>query len=333
MFSRLRGLEVSERQFKIASYVALALLTFIVFTGAAVRLTDSGLGCPTWPHCYGTITPPLSVHPLIEFSNRAISAGVGVIMVVIFIMALLRKPYRRDLVWLSATIPVGVLCQAVLGGFTVREHLAPGFVMSHFLLSMVILIFCVWLAWNATHVPGWRPRTQDRLIVWCVRVLAVLTGLTLFGGTLATAAGPHSGGLRSQLHEIVRLTIHGKDTLEWAVNLHGTIATVLGISTIFVWLLKVKRSGNQVDPTSPLTVMGILLAGQGILGAVQYELKLPAGMVWLHVVMATATWLTVLWAVATEGMVAKRHATDSDAASDTIEHDLSTQDLTAKTVL
>jgi heme a synthase len=304
MFSRLRGLEVSERQFKIASYIALALLTFIVFTGAAVRLTDSGLGCPTWPHCYGSITPPLSIHPLIEFSNRAISAGVGVIMVVIFIMALLRKPYRADLVWLSATIPFGVLCQAVLGGFTVREHLAPGFVMSHFLLSMVILIFCVWLAWNATHQPGWRPRTEDRLIVWCVRGLVVLTGLTLFGGTMATAAGPHSGGLVDQ--HIHRLTIHGKDTLEWAVNLHGTIATVLGICTIVVWLLKVKRSGNQVDPTSPLTIMGILLAGQGILGAVQYELKLPAGMVWLHVVMATGTWLTVLWAAATEGMVARQ---------------------------
>src|ERR1700722_8892554 len=183
--------EVDEKRFRTIAYVALVSLSLIVFTGALVRLTDSGLGCPTWPRCYGHVYPPVSLHPLIEFGNRALSGFVGVITAVVFVAALRRRPFRRDLVWLSASLPAGVIAQAVLGGFTVREKLAPGFVMSHFLLSMVILIFAFWLAWRATYPQGARPRTADKLLVWCVRGLAVLCALTLFAGTAATAAGPH----------------------------------------------------------------------------------------------------------------------------------------------
>ncbi len=275
----------------------------IVFTGAAVRLTDSGLGCPTWPRCYGHVYPPLGVHPLIEFSNRAISGLVGVVTGVIAVLAFRRRPFRRDLAWLAVALPLGVVGQAVLGGFTVREHLAPGFVMSHFLLSMVILIFALALAWRSAHEPGWRMPSSDRLVVWLVRLLSALCGVTLFAGTMATAAGPHSGGLVGQ--HVKRLTIKGPDTLEWAVNQHATIGVLFGMVTIAVWLLK-RHRGYAFKPDEPLTVLGIMLAGQGLLGAVQYELKLPAGMVWLHVVMATLTWLVTLWAVAEEGSLAPR---------------------------
>ncbi len=293
-------LAVNEDQFRKVTYVALAALTLIVFTGAAVRLTDSGLGCPTWPRCYGHIYPPVGVHPLIEFGNRALSGFVGVITVVTFALALTRQPFRRDLAWLSAALPLGVVAQAVLGGFTVREDLAPGFVMSHFLLSMVILIFAFWLAWRATYAPGARPRNPDRALVWSVRALSVLCAITLVAGTAATAAGPHSGGLVGQ--HIKRLTIEGRDTLQWAVHQHATIAAIFGVATIFVWLLKRQR-GGELDPLEPLTVLGILLAAQGLVGAVQYELKLPGQMVWVHVVLATITWLVSIWAVAVEGRI------------------------------
>jgi heme a synthase len=308
-------LAVNEKQFRLVSYVTLAALTLIVFTGAAVRLSDSGLGCPTWPRCYGHIYPPVALHPLIEFSNRALSGFVGLITIVVAVLGFTRKPFRKDLAWLSLSLPLGVVCQAVLGGFTVREKLAPGFVMSHFLLSMVIIIFAVWLAWNATHEPGARPRTTDRLLVWSVRFLAVLCALTLAAGTMATAAGPHSGGLVGQ--HIKRLTFKGADTLEWAVNQHATIAAIFGVLTILVWMLKRKRVG-QLDPLEPLTVMGVLIAAQGLIGAVQYELKLPAQMVWVHVVMATLTWAVTLWAVATEGCLARRASTDAGEPLDTI---------------
>jgi cytochrome c oxidase assembly protein subunit 15 len=312
----MRGrLAVNERQFRLVTYVALAALTMIVFTGAAVRLSDSGLGCPTWPRCYGHIYPPVALHPLIEFGNRALSGFVGLITIVVAVLAFTRKPFRKDLAWLAMSLPLGVVCQAVLGGFTVREKLAPGFVMSHFLLSMVIVIFAVWLAWNATYDPGGRPRSTDRLLVWAVRLLAVLCALTLAAGTMATAAGPHSGGLVGQ--HIKRLTFKGADTLEWAVNQHATIAAIFGVLTILVWMLKRKRVG-QLDPLEPLTLMGVLIAAQGLIGAVQYELKLPAQMVWVHVVMATLTWVVTLWAVATEGCVAKRNSTDAGEPLDTI---------------
>ncbi|MCL2417924.1 MAG: COX15/CtaA family protein [Conexibacteraceae bacterium] len=308
-------MEVNEDQFRKVTYLALAALTLIVFTGAAVRLTDSGLGCPTWPRCYGHVYPPLALHPLIEFGNRAISGLVGVVVALVFVLSFTRKPFRRDLMWLSLALPLGVVAQAVLGGFTVREKLAPGFVMSHFLLSMVILIFAFWLAWRATYPQGARPRTKDRALVWSVRGLSVLCAITLFAGTAATAAGPHSGGLVGQ--HIKRLTIEGPDTLQWAVHQHATIAAVFGVLTILVWLLKRSR-GGELDPLEPLTVLGILLAAQGLVGAVQFELKLPGEMVWVHVVLATITWLVSLWAVAVEGRIGEPEPVDTGESIATI---------------
>ncbi|HWE58686.1 MAG TPA: COX15/CtaA family protein [Solirubrobacteraceae bacterium] len=312
----MRRLDVDEERFRKITYVALAALSVIVLTGALVRLTDSGLGCPTWPRCYGHVYPPVALHPLIEFGNRAISGFVGVITAGVFVAALRRKPFRKDLVWLSAALPAGVIAQAVLGGFTVREQLAPGFVMSHFLLSMVILIFAFWLAWRATYPRGARPRTADRVLAWSVRALAVLCGITLLAGTAATAAGPHSGGNVGQ--HIKRLTIEGPDTLQWAVHQHATIAAIFGVATILVWLLKRKRTSGALDPLEPLTVLAILLAAQGLVGSVQYELKLPAEMVWVHVGLATATWLVSLLAVAVEGRIGDPEVVENEEAIATI---------------
>jgi heme a synthase len=299
----LARLAVTPAQYRRVAYLTLGSLTLIVLTGAAVRLTDSGLGCENWPKCGGTPLPPLSSHALIEFGNRAISGVVGVITVVAAVLALTRRPYRRGLAILAWLLPVGVLAQAVLGGFTVREHLAPGFVMGHFGLSMLILIVAVALAWQARFEPGSRPVSSDRLGVWSVRALLPLGALTIFAGTAATAAGPHSGGFTGQV--VHRLHFKGADTLTWTIHQHATIAAVFGVIVIGVWLLHRHR-----DPHSrmlePLTVLGVLLAAQGLVGSVQYELKLPSDMVWVHVTLATMTWLTVLWAVAVAGRLAPR---------------------------
>jgi cytochrome c oxidase assembly protein subunit 15 len=307
-------LAVTPDQYRKVTYVALAALTLIVLTGAAVRLTDSGLGCPTWPKCYGRVYPPLALHPLIEFGNRAISGLVGIVVAAVTVLAFTRRPFRRDLALLALTLPLGVIAQAVLGGFTVREDLAPGFVMSHFLLSMVILIAAVALAWRATHERGWRPPSTDRTLVWSVRALIPLCAITLLAGTAATAAGPHSGGNVGQ--HIKRLTIEGPNTLVWAVHQHATIAAIFGVATIGVWLLKRSRK-VVLDPLEPVTVLGILLAAQGLVGSVQYELKLPGEMVWVHVGLATVTWLVTLWAAATEGRIGK--SIENPETLDTIE--------------
>jgi cytochrome c oxidase assembly protein subunit 15 len=296
-------LAVGPIGYRRLAYFTLASLTLIVMTGAAVRLTDSGLGCPNWPRCYGGALPPLSGHALIEFGNRALSGVVGVLTVVAAILAFTRRPFRRDLAILAVILPLGVVAQAVLGGFTVREHLAPGFVMGHFSLSMVILIAAVALAWRARFEPSSRPRSSDRLSVWSVRGLTPLAGLTIFAGTAATAAGPHSGGFSGQ--RIHRLTFEGSNTLMWVVHRHATIAAVFGVAVIAVWLLR-RHRGASADALEPLTVLGVLVAAQGLVGSVQYELHLPADMVWVHVVLATLSWMAALWAWADAGRLAPR---------------------------
>ena len=296
-------LAVTPLQYRKLTYATLVALTLIVMSGAAVRLTDSGLGCANWPKCGGTPLPPLSSHALIEFGNRAVSAVVGVLTVVVAVLAFTRRPFRRDLAWLAVLLPLGVVAQAVLGGFTVLNHLAPGFVMAHFSLSLVILIAAFALAWRSTFEPGSRPRSTDRLMVWSVRALAPLGGLTIFAGTLATASGPHSGGVTGQ--HVHRLHFKGADTLTWAVHQHATIAAVFGVAVIGVWFLRRHRGGSASD-LEPLTVLGVLLAAQGLVGSVQYELRLPSDMVWVHVALATITWVVVLWAWATAGSLAPR---------------------------
>ena len=298
-------LTVTPAQYRLVAYSTLAALTLIVLTGAAVRLTDSGLGCSNWPKCGGSPLPPLSTHALIEFGNRAISGVVGVLTVVAAVLAFTRKPFRRDLAWLACSLPLFVIAQAVLGGFTVREHLAPGFVMAHFALSMIALIAAVALAWRAAHEPGLRPRSSDRASVWLIRGLAPLGAVTIFAGTSATAAGPHAGGSAGQ--RIHRLHFEGADTLMWTVHRHATIAAVFGVAVVGVWLL-CRHRGASERTLEPLTVLGILLAAQGLVGSVQYELHLPSDMVWVHVALATLTWVTVLWAVAAAGRLVPRVA-------------------------
>src|SRR6516225_972949 len=218
--ARTNGYTVTARQYALVAYAALGALTLIVLSGAAVRLTGSGLGCPDWPKCYGHAYPPLNTHAVIEFSNRIITVPVSLAAGAAWLLALRRRPYRRDLALLAALLPLGVIGQAVLGGFTVRGALDYGWVMGHFALSMLILLAAVALAWRASHEPdrgeeraarldgaagldgavrpdcaalqgaaqpaangARRDRATDRVLIVCVRALVVLGALTIFAGT------------------------------------------------------------------------------------------------------------------------------------------------------
>jgi cytochrome c oxidase assembly protein subunit 15 len=136
-----------------------------------------------------------------------------------------------------------------------------------------------------------------------VRALFPLGALTIFAGTAATAAGPHSGGFTGQV--VHRLHFKGADTLDWTIHQHATIAALFGVAVIGVWFLS-RRRGASAQELEPLTVLGVLLAAQGLVGSVQYELKLPSEMVWVHVCLATVTWLVLLWTVAAAGRLAPR---------------------------
>jgi cytochrome c oxidase assembly protein subunit 15 len=294
-----------ERYARVTT-VALGMLTLIVLTGAAVRLTGSGLGCPDWPRCYGGVAPPLETHAWIEYGNRLLSGLVGLSAVAAGLLAWRRRPFRRDLAAIGALLPLGVLAQAILGGFTVIHHLAPGFVMAHYGLAMLILVAAFALFWRARHEPGSRPRSTDRLTVGATRALLPLGALTIVLGTTATAAGPHAGGAGTG-DEIDRLEWFGIDTLEWAIRQHGRLATVLGLAAVGTWWL-LRRRGGDAEHVRAITVLCVLLAAQGVVGGVQYLLELPSEIVWVHVALAAFTWLAVLWAVAAAGRLAPRTA-------------------------
>jgi heme a synthase len=308
---RTNGYTVTPGQYLVVAYIALGALTLIVLTGAAVRLTGSGLGCPTWPKCYGNLYPPLKTHALIEFSNRLITGPVCIAAGLAWVGALRRRPYRRDLVWLGGLLPLGVLAQAVLGGLTVRGKLDYGWVMGHFALSMLILVAAAALAWRAAHEPGERPRDSDRTLVWSTRALVALGALTIFAGTAATAAGPHAGGNPGE--RINRLDFDGRGTMDFVIHRHAEIAFVFSLLAVCVWWLARRRS------TDPLvhrctTALCILLALQGAVGLDQYETHLPTELVWVHVALACGCWLAALWAAYAAGRLPKRLAEPLEVA-------------------
>jgi heme a synthase len=321
---RTLGYTVTPQQYALAAYVALGALTLIVLSGAAVRLTGSGLGCPDWPKCYGHAYPPLNAHAVIEFSNRVLTGPVSLAAGAAWLLALRRRPYRRDLAVLAALLPLGVIGQAVLGGFTVRGALDYGWVMGHFALSMLIILAATVLAWRASReLPARKAATgiaaptgngravaeadpaSDRGVVIAVRALAALGGLTIFAGTAATAAGPHAGGSPGQ--RINRLSFDGRGTMDFVIHRHGEIALAFGVLAVGVWWLA-RRRGTDARVQRSLTTLCVLLALQGAVGLDQYKTHLPAELVWVHVALACGAWLAALWAACAAGRLAPRRA-------------------------
>jgi cytochrome c oxidase assembly protein subunit 15 len=297
----LRRIKLTPQQYFFVAALAMGTLVLIVFTGAAVRVTGSGLGCPDWPNCYedGRLTPELGTHSYIEFGNRMLTSIVGISAVAAFVLAFARRPYRRDLMLLAALLPLGVIGQAVMGGLTVLYGLAPGWVMAHFALSMVILVGAGALVWRAR--PSWEPgqRAGDLVVARWVWALFALGAVTLFAGTAATAAGPHAGG--SGTGDVVeRLQFEGADTVGWLIDRHGVLAAALGLLAIAAWWVA-RRRGADAALVHRLARVCLLMAAQGVLGIVQYQLEVPAEMVWVHVALATLLWVGIVLAAMQAG--------------------------------
>jgi cytochrome c oxidase assembly protein subunit 15 len=296
-------LRITPQLYATVTLVALGALSLIVLTGAGVRLTGSGLGCPDWPKCYGRSVPPLDTHAVIEYGNRVLTGFVGMAVIAASVLAWFRRPFRGHLALFGALLPLGVIGQAILGALVVKYHLAPGLVMSHFILSMLLLDASFALAWCSRYEPCERRRSHDRLGVWSVRALIPLGQLTILAGTVATASGPHAGAHEGQL--VHRFDFEGTGTLEWVVQRHSTVAAIFGIAAIAVWFL-LRRPGGDSRAAGPLGAMIGLLALQGLVGGLQWALKLPSEIVWVHVALATVTWLAMLWAVASAGRLEQR---------------------------
>jgi cytochrome c oxidase assembly protein subunit 15 len=277
------------------TFWALAALIAIVITGAAVRLTGSGLGCTDWPGCTDErFVPEDELHGWVEFGNRLVTGAVSLAVIGAVLGAHRRLPRRGDLIAWAWTLVAGVAAQAGLGAVTVRTHLSPITVMAHFLLSMV-LVACAVVLHQRAGLPDDPARRQARPPSGPGRLAVAIPGLaalTLVTGTVVTGTGPHGGS-----EDVERL---GFD-LPTVARIHGITAFVLVIAVGGV-LVAVRRTGGdrRVEHAAEL-LLGTLLA-QVTIGYVQYFNGVPALLVGFHVLGATLAWafavalmLAVLW--------------------------------------
>jgi len=298
--NRIRSFSISPETYQVVTLIALVVLVIIVFTGAAVRLTASGLGCPDWPKCYGGVVAPPQINAWIEYGNRLVTGVVSITVIAAALLAFLRKPYRWHLAFFGILLPLGVIGQAILGAFVVYYHLPPELVIFHFILSMILIDAAFALFWCSRYEPGERRYSTDWVSTWAVRALIPIGQLTIFLGTITTASGPHPGDHDEEL--VRRFDFKGTDTLEWVVQRHAAIAVIFGLSVLAVIFI-IRRQGGDRRAQKPLIVTLALICLQLAVGITQWLLHLPAGLVWVHVVVATLLWLAVLWSVAAAGQI------------------------------
>jgi len=272
----------------VVTAAALVALVAIIVTGAAVRLTDSGMGCPTWPACEdGSLIPrgETGPHGWIEFVNRLITGVVSVAVIVAVLAARRRRPYRPELVRWAWGLVAGVFAQALLGGIVVLLHVAPVAVAGHYLLSAV-------LVWNAVvlHHKAGTPESAVRRAAGTppvIRMSKAMVGLgafVLFTGTLVTGSGPHGGD-------------------EAADRLPFAVVTVARLHSGAVWLFllvvllvtrEVLRGGADRSAAARGQLLVGAIVGQGLLGYVQYAAGVPEILVAGHVLGSVLVWVATL---------------------------------------
>jgi heme a synthase len=285
--SRIRSFEVSTSLFRTIAITAAAALWLIVVTGATVRLTASGLGCEAWPGCQpGQPFPAKDFHSFVEFGNRLVG-GIVIVTTLVAALAAFRVPalprYAR---WTAVGVFAGTLAQAPLGYLTVRFGLNPYLVMSHFLLSAVVLGAAVVLVVAALGAErGTVPSPVPRELRLAAVAAAAGCLLLLVTGTVATAAGPHPGD-RSDVRRLWRL--------QDAVFAHAVGTAIFGLC--FAFMLGYLVSRRSTAPRLLWLAFGVLglVGAQIMIGAIQYHTHLPWWLVLIHVGTAVSVWVGVV---------------------------------------
>jgi heme a synthase len=254
------------------SIVSLVMNIMIVVTGGLVRLTDSGLGCPTWPRCTEDSYlshPELGIHGAIEFGNRLFTLVLVLAAALTFVSAMLFRENgrpRTDLRWLAGGLALGIPLQGVIGGITVLTQLNPYVVGLHLLLSMVLIALAVWLVRRAWHLA---PAPVSGLSVAATRVTFVLMWLAVWLGTLVTGSGPHAGDQNAPRNGLDGMLL---------TRLHTSVVYATVAATVICFVLLRSRA-----------VMLLLLVeiAQAGIGVAQYQLGLPIWLVALHLLGAS----------------------------------------------
>jgi len=267
---------------------ALVANVVIVVTGGAVRLTASGLGCPTWPRCTSSslvATREMGVHGAIEFGNRLLIYVITAVVVACIAATMRQRPRRRVLVGLSWLLLAGVVAQAVLGGITVLTGLNPLTVAAHLLLSMALVAAATVLVERSGEPDGPAHLVVRPEMALGARLLVAVTAATLAIGTVVTGSGPHSGSVEST------------DRLPFdpatVTQLHAdAVFALLGLTVALLLGLRATGAPPRVQ-RRVLVLLGVALA-QGAVGYAQYFTGLPVVLVGLHVLGATLVWVAAL---------------------------------------
>jgi cytochrome c oxidase assembly protein subunit 15 len=269
---------VSPPAYRRATLAALILLTVIVVTGAAVRLSDSGLGCSDWPNCdQHHFVRVSSLHQSIEQGNRLFTGLVVVAVIVAVLGSVRRVPYRRDLVWLSWGLVAGVIGQIVLGGITVLFDLNPALVACHFLLSIALVTDAVILHHRASSEFGDVSRVvAARDITRMTWGVVAAASAVIVMGTVVTGTGPHGGDAKAPRFQFVLTDV---------ARIHSLLVWVLVALTVALALRTRHRA---------VTVLLAVEVAQGAIGYTQYFTGVPVGLVAVHIVGVLAVWIAAL---------------------------------------
>lgn len=262
----------------------------IVLSGAAVRLTEAGLGCEDWPTCNeGELLPEWQVHGLIEFGNRVISLLVTASAIAVFVAARRLRPRRTELDRFALAVVAGTVAQIVLGGVTVLLDLHPIVVAVHFLVSMGLLWASqsLWLAAGTEQVRRYDP---DRLIGRLSQGLLGLAVAVLVAGTVVTGTGPHSGDSRAD-----RLNLE----LTEVTRVHSTLAWLL-VACVVVLAVRLAKAVGSADNDVRARALPaayrllVVVLAQGSIGYTQFAIGVPALLVELHILGALLVWTAAI---------------------------------------
>ncbi|MGI5374528.1 COX15/CtaA family protein [Streptomyces sp. CA-251387] len=278
----------TRRTVQRAALAALVMSVVIVVTGGAVRLTGSGLGCPTWPKCTDdslTATREMGFHGAIEFGNRMLTYVLCAAVGWAIIAARSEKPYRRGLTRLGWAQFWIVMSNAVLGGIVVLVGLNPYTVAAHFLLSSALIAVAT-VMWQRTREGDAAPRPLvGKAVQQLVWFLVAASVLLIAVGTVVTGAGPHAG----DSSKVERMP------LDWenVTKLHAVLAWIVVTLTFALWFV-LKAVDAPKGPLNRTRDLFLILLAQGVIGYVQYFTDLPELLVGLHMLGSAVVWIAVL---------------------------------------
>ncbi|MFJ3642315.1 heme A synthase [Streptomyces sp. NPDC090108] len=278
----------APRTVQRAALAALVMSVVIVVTGGAVRLTGSGLGCPTWPTCTDdslTTTAAMGVHGAIEFGNRMLTYVLCAAVGWAIVAARSEKPWRRGLTRLGWAQFWVVMGNAVLGGIVVLVGLNPYTVAAHFLLSTALIAVAA-VMWQRTREGDEAPRPLvGKAVAQLVWFLVGASLLLIVAGTVVTGAGPHAGDTR----EVHRIPIDW----ETVAKLHAVLAWIVVTLTFALWFV-LKAVDAPKAPLARTRELFLILLAQGVVGYVQYFTHLPEALVAAHMLGSCVIWIWVL---------------------------------------